>query len=421
MTNVTYAVCKMRLHPSKLEYSILKRMCRLSKNIYNTSLWLINQHYEQTGEYMNYVEVASILKDDENYKQLYSSCCQQTARIVDRNVRSFFALLRKKNQGSYNRQVNFPRYLKKDSYFQVIYTGQAARVKDNKLYLGVKNTTKSLGLNSVKELAFSLPDFINNENIAEVQIHPRYNGKYFELHIVYVKETQELELSNKKLAIDLGVVNFVTAIDNTGNSFIINGNALKAINQWYNKETARLQSIYAKKNQKYGKQYYYVTRKRNSIVDNYIKQTCAFIQKHCIKEGISEVVVGYNAYWKQNTNIGRRNNQTFVNIPFGKFLICLQHKLKLVGIKYQQHEESYTSKCDALALESIEKHDTYLGKRKYRGLFQSSANRLINADINGALNIGRKVFGDGFIPADSSRVNRVAKINIAKIPCLSWY
>ena len=54
-------------------------------------------------------------------------------------------------------------------------------------------------------------------------------------------------------------------------------------------------------------------------------------------------------------------------------------------------EESYTSKIDHLALESMEHHEKYSGKRIKRGLFKSSIGRLINADINGALGILRKV------------------------------
>ena len=72
----------------------------------------------------------------------------------------------------------------------------------------------------------------------------------------------------------------------------------------------------------------------------------------------------------------------------------LTYKCEMVGIKISVHEESYTSKCDSLALEKIEKHEVYLGKRVKRGLFQSSVGKLVNADVNGALNIARKVFGD---------------------------
>ena len=113
-----------------------------------------------------------------------------------------------------------------------------------------------------------------------------------------------------------------------------------------------------------------------------------------VSNEIGNIVVGYNKGWKDSINIGRRNNQTFVQISFDRFIEYLKYKCKMVGINLIIHEESYTSKCDALALEDVKPHETYLGKRVKRGLFQSSIGKLINADVNGSLNILRKVVGD---------------------------
>ena len=116
-----------------------------------------------------------------------------------------------------------------------------------------------------------------------------------------------------------------------------------------------------------------------------------------ITNKIGNLVVGYNKGWKDSINIGKRNNQTFVNISYDKLLKYLKYKCEMSGIKFILSEESYTSKCDGLAGEEIGKHETYLGKRIRRGLFQSSIGKLINADVNGALNIMRKVVGDSEI------------------------
>lgn len=113
-----------------------------------------------------------------------------------------------------------------------------------------------------------------------------------------------------------------------------------------------------------------------------------------IDSKITKLIVGYNKGWKQNVNIGKKNNQKFTQIPFARLVSYLEYKCELVGIEIVIHEESYTSKCDSLAFEKIGKHENYLGKRKKRGLFQSSVGKLINADVNGALNIMRKVVGD---------------------------
>jgi len=113
-----------------------------------------------------------------------------------------------------------------------------------------------------------------------------------------------------------------------------------------------------------------------------------------VSNEIGNIVVGYNKGWKDSINIGKRNNQTFVQISFDRFIEYLKYKCEMVGINLIIHEENYTSKCDALAQEEIKKHETYLGKRVKRGLFQSSIGKVINADVNGSLNILRKVVGD---------------------------
>lgn len=122
-----------------------------------------------------------------------------------------------------------------------------------------------------------------------------------------------------------------------------------------------------------------------------------FIIDFCKKNDVGTIVIGLNKNWKQNINLGKKNNQKFVDIPFSNLVDKISYKAKLVGIDVKITEESYTSKVDHLAFETLEKHDIYLGNRKKRGLFQSSVNQLINADINGSIGIARKVFGDSAV------------------------
>jgi IS605 OrfB family transposase len=407
MKNIIYGVSKLRIHPNSIhEYNILHQLCYTSKNIYNTTLWYIKNHFNNTGQQLGN-DIWSIMKNDPNYKKMHSNYAQQTIWHVKRNISSFFALLKKKNNGNYNRNISFPHYLKKNSLYPCIMSSQHVKIINNKLRISVKN----LDVNT-NYLYYGIPNYININNIREAQIHPIYNGRWFELHIVYQKTiniNNNLD-TNKFLSIDLGINNFIAAIDNNGKSFIINGKPIKSINQWYNKKVSILQNIYTKRNQKYGKQYYYITDKRNRIINNYIKQISAYITKYCNIEKISTVVIGYNPYWKESINIGHKNNQEFVNIPYGKFLTCIRNKLETNGIKCITIEESYTSKCDALSIEELGKHDVYKGKRIKRGLYRSSIGIDINADINGALNIGRKVFGDDYIiRINSSCLTQVIK------------
>ena len=115
-----------------------------------------------------------------------------------------------------------------------------------------------------------------------------------------------------------------------------------------------------------------------------------------IEKKIGTLGVGYNAEWKQKSGMGRKDNQKFVQMPFARLIDYLRYKCEMVGIDFIVQEESYTSKCDALAIEKICSHKEYLGKRIKRGLFISSTGKLVNADQNGALNILRKVVGDSY-------------------------
>lgn len=153
---------------------------------------------------------------------------------------------------------------------------------------------------------------------------------------------------------------------------------------------------------------------RNFWIDDKIHKVSRYIVNYCIDNNIGSLVIGLNKGWKNGINLGKRINQKFVEIPFSKLIDKISYKCKLVGIILQVHEESYTSKVDHLAFEKLGKHDVYLGKRKKRGLFQSSIGKLINADINGAIGIGRKVFGDFYVSRiiDSGFAFNPVRVNI---------
>jgi putative transposase len=179
---------------------------------------------------------------------------------------------------------------------------------------------------------------------------------------------------------------------------------MKAVNQSFKDKKGRKECY---KKQANLSQYRYCF-----IRDQFHKMTRLMIN-YCILNNIGTIVCGYNTRWKDSTDMGKINNQKFVHVPHRLFLKTLKYKCDLVGIVLICHEESYTSKCDGLALESVKKHKKYLGKRVHRGLFQSSLGKLINADINGALNTLRKVIGDGSFIKDL--IDSVVLFNPVKI------
>ena len=196
---------------------------------------------------------------------------------------------------------------------------------------------------------------------------------------------------------------------------MFNGKPLKSMNQFYNKEKARLQSLLPK-NQDYSKRLDKLTHKRNNKIKNYLHNTSRSIINHLVFNNIGTLVIGYNPGWKQEVSLGKRNNQNFVTIPFLKFVQQLEYKTALVGIKTIITEESYTSKCSFLDLEEICQHDEYIGKRKNR-LFISGEGKIIHSDVNGSFNIMRKVFPKEFSNGIEAVVVQPLRITPYKVNC----
>jgi IS605 OrfB family transposase len=247
---------------------------------------------------------------------------------------------------------------------------------------------------------------------------PKYNGKYFIMYINYEENKKEqLNLNkNNYLSIDLGINNFCACTDTLGHSFLMNGKPIKSYNKWYNKKVAEVKSELKIKNNKNWSNYLQkIIIYRDNWIDNYFNQIVSKLITHCDRNNIGNIVVGYNEGWKTKINIGKINNQKFYFIPYLKFKIKLENKCNEFGINFIYHEESYTSKCSFIDLESMKKQEVYLGKRVKRGLFQTSKGILLNADINGSGNILRKVIGDAWIsqPIVDLMLNPV-KINFYK-------
>lgn len=100
--------------------------------------------------------------------------------------------------------------------------------------------------------------------------------------------------------------------------------------------------------------------------------------------------------------MGKRNNQNFIGILHKIMIDMIQYKANLLGISVIRTNESYTSQTSSLDNEkpcwengnkSRQKQGkSPINRRIQRGLFKANDGSLINADINGAFQIIRKVF-----------------------------
>ena len=414
---------KYKLKLTDKDRFIVDKLSYHSARLYNTCIYNIRQYYFDNNSYLNYTDQYHLIKDDINYKLLITDSAQQTHRLVDRNFKSFFSLLKLKNKGKYSDSVNIPSYLGQEDGWSVLVAGRSARIKNNKIYVGLsKKFRKEYGINK-RDIIFNLPKNLHNlTKLQQIQIKPIYGGKEYELIITYKKE-QDIKNLNKDniLGIDCGLDNLLTSYDvKNKSSFIINGKPLKSINRFYNKQKGKLQSEYErnKLENKNTKRFIKLSEYRKNYINNYFNQTVNRIVKYCINNDIGTIVIGDFKGIKDSINMGKKNNQNFVSIPFGILKRKLEAKCEYYGITYVLQEESYTSKCSSLDLEDIKKHEEYKGKRIKRGLYKTNNGELINSDVNGACNIIRKYkckSGSDLSDTDVSGViNHPVRINPTK-------
>ena len=382
-------------HLSKEDYKSIKELCHIAKNLANQAIYNVRQYYFAEGEYLNYEKNYALLKTSDNYKLLNSNMAQQILKEVDGSFKSFFGLLKLAKKGKYSfRDCKLPKYLPKDGYTTLVIG--FVRLNGNKLILPYSNSYSK----THKRVEITIPPILLDKTVKEIRIIPKANARFFEIQYTYEAECVQRNLNtNNALALDLGINNLVTAVSNSGKSFIIDGKKLKSINQWYNKQNARLQSV--KDKQHFGRKptnrQRAICRARNNKVNDYMNKVARKIIDYCIKNDIGTLVVGYNETFQKSSHMGKQNNQSFVNIPYGQLRFKLEYLCELNGITYVKQEESYTSKAsfwdkDNIPVYNNDNPQSYVfsGKRIHRGMYQCANGKCLNADVNGALNIMRK-------------------------------
>lgn len=391
--------CSLKNLTSK-EYEFLREMCHLSKNVYNESVYNIRQHYFAEGTYLRYESNFGQMKDSENYKNLGSNISQQSMRAADQAFKSFFALKKKAKEGQYeNWKVKLPSYLSKDGFYPVVFS-HAGESDLSKGTFKVPVSKYFREKYSKIKLLLKVPKYVQDKKVHIISIVPRNNGKFFEARFVFEdSECKPASLNySKALGIDLGVSNLCTCVTTDNKSFILDGRKLKSINQWYNKENARLSS--EKDKQKLKEQTHrqcLLARKQNRRIDDIVYKSAKHVVNYCLNNQIGNIVIGYNDGFQQNANLGKVNNQHFVMIPVGKLKERISYLCSKTGIKFVLQEESYTSQASFYDRDEMPvwnpvkpEQGNFSGKRIKRGLYQTADNKLFNADVNGALNILRK-------------------------------
>lgn len=380
---------------SKEDYLTIKELCHTAKNLANEAIYNVRQYYFTEGEFLKYEKNYTLLKNSPNYKALNSNMAQQILKEVDGSFKSFFGLLKLAKQGKYAfRDCKLPHYLPKDGYATLVIG--FVRLNGNKLMIPFSNSFKK----THKAVEITIPPVLLDKKVKEIRIIPKADARFFEIQYTYEAECIQRNLNkNNALALDLGINNLVTAVSNSGKTFIIDGRKLKSINQWFNKENARLQSI--KDKQYFGRKptnrQKAIVRDHNNKANDYMSKVARKVIDYCIANDIGTLVVGYNETFQRSSNIGKQNNQNFVNISYGKLRNKLEYLCELNDIVFVKQEESYTSKASFWDKDDIPvynadnpKNYQFSGSRIHRGLYETASGKTVNADVNGALNIMKK-------------------------------
>ena len=396
-------------HP---HYSMFCEYTHLAKNLYNHANFLVRNEFVNTGKWLRNHELDKILRQDVDYpdytNMMAAQSAQQTLRLLDDNWKSFFKAIKdwSKNKDKYTGRPKLPKYKPKDGRMVFILTNQQVKLKNDLLYF-----PKSFQGFNMKPRCVRLDNF---KKINQVRIVP--NNQIFCIEIVYgisVNDTLLLE-NGRYMSIDLGLDNLATIVTNTGlNPVIVNGKGLKSNNQYYNKKNAHYQKVVKQMNDTfYTNRLYRLTQKRNFKIEDSLHKISKFIVTKALSNDIRTIVIGNNKEWKQSISLGKRINQSFVNIPHQKLIEKIIYKARNVGINVIITEESYTSGTSFIDGESPKKEFYSKKRRIHRGLFVSNQGIKINADVNAAYQIMKKVFPNVFADGIEGVVLHPVRVDI---------
>lgn len=396
-------------HP---HYSMFCDYTHLAKNLYNHANFLVRNEFVNTGKWLRNYELDKILRQDVDYPDYANmpaaQSAQQTLQLLDRDWKTFFNSIKdwSKNKDKYSGKPKLTKYKPKDGNMVFILTNQQVKQKDGLLYF-----PQSFQGFTLKPRCVRLDNF---KKINQIRIVP--NNQIFCVEIVYSISVNDnlLQDNSRYMSIDLGLDNLATIVTNTRlNPVIVNGKGLKSNNQYYNKKKAHYQKVAKQTNNKfYTNRLYRLTQKRNFKIEDSLHKISKFIVTKALSNDIHTIVIGNNKDWKRDISLGKRVNQSFVNIPHQKLIEKIIYKARNVGINVILTEESYTSGTSFLDEESPTKEFYNKKRRIHRGLFVSNQGVQINADVNAAYQIMKKVFPNVFTDGIEGVVLHPVRVDI---------
>ena len=380
------------LYRTKVHYIVPNRElineAQLSNNLYNQAMYILRQAFMNEEKIPSKFDIYKILlhkkyecKEYDNIHKMVSSNAQAICQLAAQNFKSFLMSLKafKKNKINFIGAPKIPSYNKKDQEFMLIIGAQQCVIKD-----GMMRFPKKLNLDKI---------YVRDLDIAHVRIFP--GKKKYKVEVVYKVEALPKKTKGNIAGIDLGLDNLATvAINKRGiRPLLINGRPLKSMNLHFNNKRNKIQSELKKCNDKYmSHKFETLYRKRNNRFNTYMHKASKEIIDYCLEHNVSQIIIGHNKLQKQESKL-----KNFVAIPTFKLIELIKYKAEYQGIKVIETEESYTSITSYLDKEEPIKDNADRFRRIHRGLFVSSKGKRINADVNSAYQIMKKVIGDKVI------------------------
>lgn len=380
------------LHSDNETKAIIEYLCHESNSLYNCSVYYARQIWFKTGKIVSGFDLTAQMKNNKHFHAGYASAMQQTCLSVGEAFKSFKQLLAKSKKGELNQKPRVPNYRKPGGLFTVTYPKKWLKLVDNLIRFPLGNQVKAWF--GITEFFLPMPSNLEWSDMKEIRILPR--NRQFYAEFVYQTEKSIIEIDKSKvIGIDHGIDNWLTCVSNVGTSFIIDGLHLKSLNQWYNKTVANIKE--GKPQGFWSNRLAAITEKRNRQMRNAVNKAARIVINHCIDNKIGTIVFGWNQRQKDSADLGKKNNQKFVQIPTAKLKGRIAQLCEQSGIVFVETEESYTSKTSFLDHDVLPTFGAKpegwksSGIRITRGQFRTSTGIKINADCNGAVNIIKKV------------------------------
>ncbi len=363
-------------------YKELDELTFKAKNLYNATLYAMRQHFFVRGFFPSYqtVNKAFTHGNQPDYRSLPAKVSKHVQMEVEEACKSFTELQKLYSEGELENRPALPRYLHKTRGRQTLHYERGA----------ISKPSLKKGIIHLSRTNICIPTCVEPSSVQFVRVVPKPMAVVVE--VGYKKELPALPKESGRIAaLDLGVNNLALCSSNVMTPILVDGRYLKSVNQRANKAIARTVSDEEKRNgKKSSRRIQAMWQRRKNRISDYLHKASRYLVNQFVSNQIDTVIIGHNPGWKQDTNMGKRNNQNFCQIPYNELIDMISYKCRLAGIRVIVTEESHTSKCSFLDNEECCHHDHYMGRRIKRGLFRCSDGRKINADLNGSLNILKK-------------------------------